>query len=482
MKSLLSQFAFGAAALGVVALAAGSLMLLGACSTKNSTAAEAAPADSLVHADWSRNAVIYEVNTRQYTPEGTFAAFGRELPRLADLGVDILWFMPIHPISELNRKGELGSYYAVRDYKAVNPEFGTFDDFKAVVDSAHALGMKVIIDWVPNHTGCDNAWVVEHPEYYKRNEQGEMFGPFDWTDVYELDYANPDTRAAMNDALKFWITEAGIDGFRCDVAGRVPVDYWNDTRRELEAAAGRPIFMLAEATEPELAERAFDMVYNWPMKDLFSEIAATAGQYSFQKEGEPMRTFPAKYAAAIDSLLAVQAEQYPPYAYTMNMTSNHDLNSWEGTEFERLGAAAPAFAVLSYTLPGMPLIYTGQETGLDRALEFFVKDNPPVWEPRNGYFDFYRSLNALKHSRPELAAGIDGTPLERIYTDEARIYAFTRAKDGKGTYVVVNLSPDTIALDEVPDLADAKDVFTGEAAQPSAQIGPWGYQVLTYNE
>lgn len=481
MKSLLSQLPPALAAVGAAVLAAGASLLLGACTSKGAAAAEAAPADSLAHADWSRNAVIYEVNTRQYTDEGTFAAFGQQLPRLADLGVDILWFMPIHPISELNRKGELGSYYAVRDYKAVNPEFGTLDDFKAVVDSAHALGMKVIIDWVPNHTGCDNAWVTEHPEYYKRNEAGEMFGPFDWTDVYELDYANPATRQAMNDALKFWITEVGIDGFRCDVAGRVPVDYWNDTRRELEAAAGRPVFMLAEATEPELVERAFDMDYNWPMKDLFSEIAATAGQYTFQKEGEPMRAFPAKHAAAIDSLLAVQAEQYPADAYMMNMTSNHDLNSWEGTEFERLGAAAPAFAVLSYTLPGMPLIYTGQETGLDRALEFFVKDTPPQWEPRNGYFDFYRSLNALKHSRRELDAGTAGAPLERIYGDEPRVYAFTRAKDGKGTYVVVNLSGESVTLDELPDLGATVDAFTGLSAEPTAEIAPWGYQVLTYD-
>lgn len=482
MKSLLSQLSLGGAAVAAIALACGASALLGACSSKNTANAEPATIDSLAHADWSRNAVIYEVNTRQYTPEGTFAAFGEHLPRLADLGVDILWFMPIHPISELNRKGELGSYYAVRDYKAVNPEFGSFDDFKAVVDSAHALGMKVIIDWVPNHTGCDNAWVTEHPEYYKRNDQGEMFGPFDWTDVYELDYANPDTRAAMNDALKFWITEAGIDGFRCDVAGRVPVDYWNDTRRELEATAGRPVFMLAEATEPELVERAFDMDYNWPMKDLFSEIAATAGQYTFQKEGEAMRTFPAKYASAIDSLLAVQAEQYPADSYMMNMTSNHDLNSWEGTEFERLGAAAPAFAVLSYTLPGVPLIYTGQETGLNRALEFFVKDTAPEWEPRNSYFDFYRSLNALKHSRRELDAGTAGAPIERIYTDEPRVYAFTRTKDGKGTYVVVNLSADNVTLEELPDLDGCVDAFTGQSAEPTAQIGPWQYQVLTFNQ
>lgn len=481
MKTIFSLLGAGAIALGALALVAGAMM--SSCSGRANSAAQSNNADSLVHADWSRNAVIYEVNTRQYTDSGTFRAFSRELPRLSDLGVDILWFMPIHPISELNRKGTLGSYYAVRDYRAVNPEFGTMDDFKAVVDSAHALGMKVIIDWVPNHTGCDNAWVTEHPEYYKRNEQGEMFGPFDWTDVYELDYSKPETRAAMTDALKFWITEAGIDGFRCDVAGRVPVDYWNEARRELEQAAGRPIFMLAEATEPELVERAFDMDYNWPMKDLFSEIAATAGQYTYAKDGEAPRTFPIKGAAAIDSLLAAQAEQYPADAYMMNMTSNHDLNSWEGTEFERLGAMAPAFAVLSYTLPGMPLIYTGQETGLNRALEFFEKDNAPQWEPRNEYFDFYRSLNALKHSRRELDAGTAGAPLVRLYADIPQLYAFTRSLDGKATYVVVNLSPDTVTIpaEDIPQFVDAIDAFTGQPATAATQLEPWQYQVLTFN-
>ena len=163
------------------------------------------------HPDWSRNAVIYEVNTRQYTPEGTFAAFGEHIGRLKELGVDILWFMPIHPISEVNRKGELGSCYAVRDYKAVNPEFGTLDDFRAVVDKAHEAGMKVIIDWVPNHTGCDNAWVEEHPEYYKLNDEGKMYGPYDWTDVYQLDYSKPGTREAMTESMAYWLREAGIE-------------------------------------------------------------------------------------------------------------------------------------------------------------------------------------------------------------------------------------------------------------------------------
>lgn len=439
---------------------------------------------TLQHPEWSRNAVIYEVNTRQYTPEGTFKAFSAHIPRLKELGVDILWFMPIHPISKEKRKGELGSYYAVADYKAVNPEFGTFDDFKAVVDSAHAAGMKVIIDWVPNHTGCDNEWVKTKPQYYKRDQNGQMFGPFDWTDVYELDYANPETRKAMTDAMTFWITEAGIDGFRCDVAGRVPVDYWNEARLALDTAAGKPVFMLAEATEPELMENAFDMDYNWPMKDLFSHIAATAGQYSFRTTTPD---YPVRHAADIDSLLNEQAKTYPVDSYMMNMTSNHDLNSWEGTEFERLGNLSEAFAVLSYTLPGMPLIYTGQETGLDRALEFFVKDTPPQWEPRNNFFTFYQKLNQLKHSRPELSAGTKGGTMHMMRSGAEDIIAFKRETGDSGTFVAANLGKETLPLQLcarcTAPTAKAVDAFTGKPVDKLPEtLAPGQYIVLTYTK
>ncbi len=426
--------------------------------------------------------MIYEVNTRQYTDSGTFSEFARHIPRLAELGVDILWFMPIHPISELNRKGELGSYYAVADYKGVNPEFGNLDDFRAVVDSAHAAGMKVIIDWVPNHTGCDNPWVTEHPEYYRLNDDGQMYGPFDWTDVYQLDYSKPELRLAMIDAMQYWIREAGIDGFRCDVAGMVPVDFWNAARDSIQSAAGeRPVFMLAEATEPELTEHAFDMAYNWPMKDLFSEIAATSGQYTFAKEGEQPRTFPVKTAAAIDSLINLQSTQYPADAFLMNMTSNHDLNSWEGTEFERLGIYAPAFAALTYVLPGMPLIYTGQETAMDRALEFFVKDTPPQWEPRHPVFDFYKKLNALRHSRPELASGVAGGSVETW--SDGGMFAIRRQKGDSATCAVVNFGTDTVAVG-LPDFmpAGTVDVFTGEPASIMTSFAPGQFQVLTSNK
>ena len=432
-------------------------------------------ATNVTHPEWSDSAVIYEVNVRQYTPEGTFKAFESHLPRLKELGVDILWFMPIHPISEVNRKGTLGSYYAVNDYKGVNPEFGTLDDFKSVVDKAHELGMKVIIDWVPNHTGCDNHWVTEHPDWYVKNEEGKMYGPYDWTDVYKLDYSNPEMRAAMRNSLAYWLTAANIDGFRCDVAGEVPTDFWDETRPVLQAL--KPdLFMLAEASKPELAVNGFDMSYNWPMKDLFSEIAATSGQYTFKPDAK----FPEKHAADIDSLVRQQATEYPTGSYLMNMVTNHDLNSWEGTEFERLGNLQQAFAVLSFTLPGMPLIYTGQETGMNRAFEFFEKDNAPEWEPRNEYFAFYQNLAKLKHTRSELTSA-NNAPVTYYPTESPDIYTFSRT-DGKGTTtVMVNLgkeAQDVKFAAEAPNLAKAKDWNTGEAAQLPTQIQPGQYYIF----
>ena len=324
--------------------------LAAACTSRGSKNSKAHIADStattVVHPEWSENAVIYEVNLRQYTPEGTVGAFARHLPRLKELGADILWFMPVHPISEKERKGTLGSYYAVADYKAFNPEFGTMDDFKAMVSKAHEMGFKVIIDWVPNHTGCDNRWVAEHPDWYVHDEDGELVSPYDWTDVYKLDYTNSEMRKAMSDAMAFWLREADIDGFRCDVAGEVPTDFWDDTRKQLETV--KPdIFMLAEASKPELQKNAFDMGYNWPMKDLFNAIAATSGQNTYRRPDSSSVIYPEKHAIDIDTLLAKQSIEYPAGTYMMNMITNHDLNSWEGTEFERLGNLTRAMAVLT---------------------------------------------------------------------------------------------------------------------------------------
>ncbi|MCC8118457.1 MAG: putative glycoside hydrolase [Bacteroidales bacterium] len=453
----------------------------GGSKAKKAETAQDSTLTSVKHPEWSRNAVIYEVNLRQYTDSGTITAFAEQLPRLKDLGVDILWFMPIYPISELNRKGELGSYYAVKDYKAFNPEFGTIDQFKEVVKQAHAQGMKVILDWVPNHSGCDNAWVTEHPDWYAKDENGKMFGPYDWTDVYKFDYSNPEMRAAMVDAFKFWLTEVGVDGFRCDVAMEVPVDFWDETRPQLEAV--KPdLFMLAEASVPALQKNGFDMGYNWPMKDLFSEIAATSGQYTFKGENGEIRKFPVKHAIAIDSLLAKQAQDYPGDTYLMNMITNHDLNSWEGTEFERLGNLQGAFAVLSYTLPGMPLIYTGQETGMNRAFEFFKKDTPPTWEPRNEYFTFYQKLNALKHNQSALKAGNKGAQMVRYATESPDLYIFERGDDNGTVLVMVNLGAEELPIaykGQAPSSDGLTNYFTGETEALPASLAPGEYRVYT---
>ena len=474
MKSLL---------IAALAVAVAGTALL-ACNSKKKCDAAASGCDStyttVKHPEWSRNAVIYEVNLRQYTETGKIADFEKQLPRLKDLGVDILWFMPIHPISELNRKGGLGSYYAVKDYKGFNPEYGTIDEFKHMVDEAHKLGMKVILDWVPNHTGCDNHWVTEHPDWFMKDSLGKMYGPYDWTDVYKLDYSNKEMRAAMVDALKFWLTEIGVDGYRCDVAGEVPTDFWDETRPMLDSVKPE-LFMLAEASKPELQKHCFNMGYNWPMKDLFSEIAATAGQYTFKKEGEPMRTFPVKTAVDIDSLLADQAANYPKDSYLMNMITNHDLNSWEGTEMERLGNLMDAFAVLSYTLPGMPLIYTGQETGMNRAFEFFIKDKAPEWEPRNEFFTFYQKLNALKHSEKALAAGCAGGEIKRYPTVDEDLYIFSREVEGSKVIVFVNLGAEEATIEykeAAPEAEGAINHFTGEAEAFPTALNPGEYRVF----
>ena len=433
---------------------------------------------SAKHVDWLPSAVIYEMNLRQGTAGRTLKSASEELPRLKDLGVDIVWLMPIHPISELNRKGTLGSYYAVRDYKAVNPEFGTFDDLKDFVARAHALGMKVILDEVCNHTGCDNPWVKDHPEYYAKDKDGKMFGPFDWTDTYKLDYSNPDTRAAMLDALKFWVREADIDGYRADVAMQVPTDFWVEARRELEQI--KPVFMLAEASEPDLTVAAFDADYAWPMKDVFNAIAAAKGVNSYAKaHGQKL---PALDAQAIYAELDRQAKANSRGSVRMNMVTNHDLNSWEGTEFDRYGDAVGAFAVLSYTLPGLPMMYTGQEVGWNKAFEFFEHDQTPDYAP-NQFTAFYQMLNALKHAQPALRAGETGGELRRLDTaGNPDILAFTRTLPDSEVVVIVNLSEKEQPLSlqgQTPDLAGRIDYFTGQDAAYPQTLQPWEFHVYT---
>ncbi len=277
----------------------------------------------------------------------------------------------------------------------------------------------------------------------------------------------------MTDAMLFWIDEADIDGFRCDVAGEVPTDFWNELRPKLDAK--KTVFMLAESPKADLAEHAFDMLYNWPMKDLFSAIAATQGQYTFKDAQGNVRIFPETHADAIYKRLAEEASAYPAGTIQMNMITNHDLNSWEGTEFERLGRLQGAFAVLMYTLPGMPLIYTGQEVGLNRALEFFEKDTAPDWNANPDTKRFYQTLNSLRHNSKDLAAGLDGAELKPIATLSPDVLAFSRGD----VLTVVNLSSQEQKLfDKAPDVSGMHDIFTGTTSIP-ASLPSGGYLVFT---
>ncbi|MBN1340220.1 MAG: alpha-glucosidase C-terminal domain-containing protein [Bacteroidales bacterium] len=418
-----------------------------------------------MYPEWSSNSTIYEVNIRQFTPEGTFDAFRKHLPRLKSLGVEILWLMPIHPIGEINRKGTLGSYYSVKDYKAVNPEFGTMDDFKELVNEAHKMGFKIIIDWVANHTAWDHAWVTEHPEWYSHDTAGNIVSPYDWSDVADLNYESPGLAEAMIDALKFWVKEAGIDGYRCDVAGMVPTAFWEKAREELDKI--KPVFMLAEAEQADHHKKAFEMSYAWELHHLYNSIA----------RGEKKAVDLAAYFVKNDSV-------YGSEAYRMNFITNHDENSWNGTVKERLGDGSGTFAVLSFTLPGMPLIYSGQEAGLNKRLRFFDKDTID-WTANPEQGAFYTTLTNLKTDCPALWNGSFGGKTEFFQTGENPcLLAFGRAKDNCRLVCFANLSDKETALEFNAGsfTGDYKDVFSNEEVNLpghyTAALPAWGYRVL----
>ena len=367
------------------------------------------------------NAVVYEMNVRQYTPEGTFAAAQQELPRLQELGIDILWLMPIHPIGVKERKGTLGSYYAIADYKAVNPEFGTMEDFENFLAEAHRLGFRVVLDCVANHTSPDAKWINECPaDWYVRDENGNTVVNYDWYDIAELNYDNKDVWAAMADQMRFWM-EKGVDGFRCDMACEVPFEFWQETISGLRADYPE-MYMLAEGEEPRLHSiSGFNTSYAWELHHLLNSIA----------RGE-------KNIPELLEYLAKDAQNSPENAFRLMFTSNHDENSWAGTEFERMGDAAKLMAVLTFTLPnGQPLIYTGQEMGWNKRFEFFEKDPIPAWE-KNEYFDFYKGLIKLRHANPALAAGVKGGEFEVLSTQDSTL-VFTRTLPTNKVTVKVEL-------------------------------------------
>lgn len=412
--------------------------------------------------EWVKNATIYEVNVRQFTPEGTFAAFEKHLPRLKSMGVDILWLMPIHPIGELNRKGSLGSYYAVRDYRGINPEFGTHEDFAHLVDAAHELGMKVIIDWVANHTSPDHLWIEEGKlAWYTLDSLGKVQPTIgtDWFDVADLNYDNQEMRHEMIACMEYWVRDFNIDGYRCDVAGWVPMDFWNSARLALDQI--KPVFMLAEAEGKELST-AFEMTYGWEFHHIMNDIA----------KGK-------KNAA--DVIDFFERTQLPEGTFQMHFTSNHDENSWNGTEMERMGDARFALAVLAGTIHGMPLVYNGQETSLDRRLKFFDKDSIN-WEKMD-LVSFYTKLFDLHHANPSLMVGM-GQASPKFLTTKAQkdILIYERVQGSSKVIVILNLSntAQKVKVNE-PLIGNYKNLFSGQKEElkinQSLSLKPWGYAV-----
>lgn len=422
-----------------------------------------------VHPEWTENAVLYEVNVRQFSEAGTFNAVSEDLPRLQDLGVDILWFMPIHPIGEKERKGSLGSYYAVKDYKAVNPEFGTLQDFKNLVDKAHDMGFKVVIDWVANHTAPDHDWVTTNPDYYELNEEGEIFGPFDWTDVAQLDYDNKALWSTMANDMKFWLEEANIDGFRCDVAGLVPVEFWEYTKEQLVQVKS-DIWMLAENEDvPALLNNAFNANYGWSIHGLSNEIVKNE-----------------KTAADLAKKLISQQKQFPNNGYAIQFTTNHDENSWNGTVYERYGIAYNTMNTLMYVLPGMPLLYSGQESGTDHRLAFFEKD-AIQW---NNYANqaYFKDLNDLKHTTKALSVGANAASFFLIASsDTTNVLAFHRKNGDSELFGLFNLSALEITTStEWPNRPPHFDSRTNEKPMPfseakTATLAPWEYHIWYKN-
>ena len=411
------------------------------------------------HPDWTYKSVMYEVNIRQFSPEGTFAGVEAQLPRLKELGVDILWLMPMYEIGTEGRKGTLGSYYAISDYKKVNPEFGTMEDFEHLLAEAHKLGFKVILDWVANQTAPDNVWMTEKPaDFYERDSLGNAIYEYDWTDTRSLNYENEDVWWAQDDAMRFWLAK-GVDGFRCDAAGEVPAEFWKGILPKMNKDFPN-IYLLAEAERDNLADPAetFDANYAWELHHLLNSLA----------QGR-------KTVADLQDYVARDAARFPKEAFRLMFTSNHDENSWSGTEFEREGAAANACAVLCFTLPqSQPLIYTGQEIGLSRRLEFFEKDPITDWSA-NEYTTFWKTLVDLKHKNPALAAGEKGGDIVWWELPEGLdgIVAFHREVKGNKVIVVANFG---VTPAEEPAISSDSSVIPSEAKEstdnrPAAETG-----------
>jgi len=416
---------------------------------------------------WSLQSNIYEVNLRQYSSSGSIKDFQKHLPRLRKMGVEILWFMPITPIGIEGRKmteQELGSYYAVRNYKQINPEFGTMADWKGLVKQAHSMGFKVITDWVANHSAPDNPWIKNHPDFYAKDSTGKMMAQYDWTDTRKLDFKNRELRDSMIDVMKFWITETGIDGYRCDIAGEVPNDFWKECITALKKI--KNVYMLAEAESPAIHEAGFHTTYGWSLFHAMTDLYAGK-----------------KTLLQFDSLINKNITDYPSSASRLYFTTNHDENSWNGTEFEKYGDAYKTFAVLTQTLyQSMPLIYSGQEVANRKRLKFFVKDTI-AWTANPAMESFYRKLLQLRRKNPALASN---AAYQKIKTgNEANVFAFMRSAGKNKVVVVLNMSakPQHFSIPTTSVTGNLTEIFSAKAQTPAgfkkASIPAWGYLVYS---
>ncbi|MEO6313705.1 MAG: alpha-amylase family glycosyl hydrolase [Chitinophagaceae bacterium] len=417
---------------------------------------------------WANDTNIYEVNLRQYTQEGTFNAFLKELPRLRHMGVETLWFMPITPISKEKRLGSLGSYYACSSYVQTNPEYGSISDFTSLVAAAHDLGFKVLIDWVANHTGWDHEWTTQHPDFYRRNLEGQFFDAHGWDDVIDLNYDNEALRTEMIRVMEFWVRECGIDGFRCDMAMLVPLDFWIAARHHLDSI--QPLFWLAECEDIPY-HAAFDATYTWKWLHKME---------AYSRNETPI--------AGLDEVLNFYDSMFPPAALRAFFTTNHDENSHSGSEYERLGAGAEAFAVFCCTWNGLPLIYSGQELPNKKRLKFFDKDFIE-WNGHYALHDFFKKLLELRKRNPAMKAGDPDVVTERLHTDANQfIFAFSRKnkQTGNEVVVVINLSAEVKHLVHITGselTGRFTNLFSGAAKDFTEEkhfaLQPWEYQVYT---
>jgi alpha-amylase len=443
-----------------------SIILFASCNSNQEK--KPAEASDSSFPSWMSQSNIYEVNVRQYTPEGTFKAFEQHLPRLKEMGVEILWFMPVTPISKVDRKGTLGSYYAVADYKAINPEFGTMEDWKTLVKKAHELGFKVITDWVANHTGADNVWLQSNPDFFVKGKDGKPAIAFDWSDTRDLDYWNPVLKDSMVAAMKFWLTETGIDGFRCDVASEAPRLFWQPCIAELRKT--KPdLFMLAEADKAWVHDAGFNISYSWDYFAMMKKVA----------NGE-------RNALALDSVARAQDESFAPGSIKMFFTSNHDENSWNKSDYGTFpGDKHAAFAVFTQTMRNsLPLIYSGQEEPFLDSVSFFYKDTIAFGKYQRA--GFYKTLLNLRKTNPALA--VDGSFNKLSTGADDKVYAFVREKEGNKVLVIINLSATDaeVKLDDASLKGMPENVFLGkpENVDPAApvKLSAWGYRVYSYRK